>query len=113
MSALPFLWLATGAVLVAASAVSFARRDDARGLIRLGASLAAIQLVAPLSGLIVAAFLPRLLGLDRKGAAQSAGFYALILFMPVVTACALFYLARVQHFDIPLLLTGASARRFL
>jgi len=116
MSALPVLWLAIGAGMIAASAVSFARREDARGLIRLGASLAAIQLLAPLSGLIVAALLPRFLGLGRKGAAQSAGLYALILFMPAITALVFLYLAQVQHFDIPYLLTGSPIslfRRFL
>jgi hypothetical protein len=106
------LWLAVAASMIAVSAVSFARREDVRGLIRLSVSLAAIQLLAPLSGLIVAAFLPRLLGLGRKGIAQSAGLYALILFMPAITALVLLYLADVRHFDIPYLLTGSPRSLF-
>ena len=108
-----WLLLAIGASMVAASAVSFTRRDDARGIIRLSASLAAIVLLDPAGGLILAALVTGLFGLRRKGMAQSAGFYALILFMPAVTALALFYLARFQHFDVPRLLIGAPAWGYL
>ncbi len=112
MNPLWAIWLAVGISMVAASAMSFTRRDDARGIIRLSASLAAIVLIEPAGGLILTALLTRLFGLRRKGMAQSAGFHALILFMPAVTALALFYLARFQNFDVARLLTGAPAWKF-
>jgi hypothetical protein len=96
-------WLAIGIAAIAASAIAFARHDDVRSVIRLGASLAAVQFLDPMGGLIVAALVPGLLGLKRKGMrpTQSAGLYALVLFMPVVAALVLAYLARFQHVDIP------------
>ena len=95
------LWLAVGIAAIAASAIAFTKRGDARSIIRLGASLALVQLADPMGGWIVAALLPGMFGLRRKGAAQSAGLYVLVLFMPVIMALALAYLAHVRHVDVP------------
>jgi hypothetical protein len=100
------LWLALGIAAIAASAIAYTRHGDARNIIRLGASLAFVQIVDPMGGLIVAALLPGLFGLRRKEAAQSAGLYTLVLFMPAITALALAYLAHVRHIDVPRILLG-------
>lgn len=104
------LWLACGIYAIAASAIAFTEREDARSIIQLGGSLAIVQLLDPMGPLIVAALLPGLFGLNRKGfpVAQSAGLYALVLFMPVVTALALAYLSRTHHLDIPVLVLNST-----
>lgn len=97
-------WLALGIVAIAASAIAYTKHDDARSIIRLGASLALVEIADPMGGLIVAALLPGMFGLRRKDTAQSAGLFALVLFMPVIAALALAYLAHFQHVDIPQIL---------
>ena len=104
------IWLAGGIYAIAASAQTFARREDARSVMQLGGSLAVLQILDPLGGLIVAALLPGLFGLNRKDLklAQSAGLYALVLFMPVIAAFALVYLSRAQHVNIPEMIIGPA-----
>jgi hypothetical protein len=104
------VWLAIGIYAIAASAQTFSRREDARSIMQLGGSLALLQVLDPLGGLIVAALVPGLFGLNRRDQkmAHSAGLYALVLFMPVIVALALAYLSRVQHIDLPQLMLGYS-----
>lgn len=98
------LWLAFGVAAIAASAIGYTKYGDARSIIRLGASLALVQVLDPMGGLIVAALLPAMFGLRRKQAAQSAGLYALLLFMPAIAALTLAYLAHFRHIDVPRIL---------
>ncbi|HEV2560664.1 MAG TPA: hypothetical protein VGT78_00850 [Rhizomicrobium sp.] len=102
------IWLAIGIYAIAASVETFMRREDARSIMQLGGSLALLQILDPLGGLIVAALVPGLFGLNRKELkmAHSAGLYGLVLFMPVITALALAYLSRIQHIDLPQLMLG-------
>lgn len=100
------VWLALGIAAIAASAIAFTRHGGARSIIRLGASLALVQILDPMGGLIVAALLPGLFGFRRKDTAQSAGLYALVLFMPAIAALTLAYLAYFRHIDVPQILLG-------
>ncbi len=96
------LWLTAGTAAVAASAANFAARQDARRVIILGGSLAAIQFSAPLGGLMAAGMLPAAvaIGHARSDLRKTAGLFALLLFVPAITAGVLFYLARVQNFTV-------------
>lgn len=105
------LWLALGVWAVVSSAAAFATRADPRRIILFGGSLAAIQLLDPLGGFLTAGLLPATLaiGHSRVDPRQTAGLYALLMFMPLMTAVLLLYLARVQHIDPAGLLAGPPA----
>lgn len=102
------LWLALGAGAVAASASALAEREDARRIILVGSSLAAIQLCDPMGGLVAAGLLPATIAARqaREGPHKTAGLYALLLFLPVMAALVLLYLSRAQHLDLARLLAG-------
>lgn len=104
------LWLALGVLAVAASAAAFAGRADARHIILFGGSLAVIQLLDPLGGVVAAGLLPATLaiGRGRVDRRQAMGLYVLLMFMPVTIAVLLFYLTKVQHFDSMSLLSGST-----
>lgn len=113
------LWLAVGVLAVAMSAEAFAKRADARRIILFGGSLAAIQLLDPLGGIVAAGLLPATLaiGRGRAEARQMAGLFALLMFMPVMMALLLLYLTRIQHIDPAGLFVGpapaVAARAFI
>lgn len=104
------LWLALGVLAVAASAAAFAGRTDARHIILFGGSLAVIQLLDPLGGVVAAGLLPATLaiGRGRVDRRQAKGLYVLLMFMPVTMAMLLLYLTRVQHFDSASLLSSSA-----
>lgn len=104
------LWLALGVGAVAASTSAFAEREDARRIILVGSSLAAIQLCDPMGGLVAAGLLPATIAArqTRDGPHKTAGLYALLLFLPVMAALVLLYLSRAQHLDLARLLAGPS-----
>ena len=104
------LWLALGVGAVAASASAFAEREDARRIILVGSSLAAIQLCDPMGGLVAAGLLPATIAARqaRDGPHKTAGLYALLLFLPVMAAFVLLYLSRAQHIDLARLLARPS-----
>ena len=103
------LWLAVGIGAMAASASSFAEREDARGIILVGSSLAAIQLCDPMGGLVAAGLLPATLamGRGREDSRKAVGLYALVLFLPVMMALLLLYLSGERHIDMARLLAGS------
>jgi hypothetical protein len=96
---------------VAVSAVSVVERYDVRRIALLGGSLAGAQLVHPLWGTAATVMLPFALRnrLDEESSAAGAtGLYVTILFIPVLTAAAMFFfdasvrseifsLARIHH----------------
>jgi hypothetical protein len=77
---------------VAITAMSLVEQQDVRRIALLGGSLAGAQLVHPLWGAAATIMLPFALRnkLDAESAAGVTGLYISILFIPVVTATALF-----------------------
>ena len=107
------LWLSVGVGAVAASASAFLGRDDARSVILVGGSLAAIQICDPMGGLVAAGVVPVAIVAvhDDANVMRSAGLYSLLFFLPVMTALILLYLTRVLHIDPAQVLGAASAPR--
>ena len=104
------LWLALGIAAVAAGATVFAERENARHVIVFGGSLAAIQICDPLGGLVVAGLLPATVAVAqaRSDLRKAAGLYALLLFLPAMTAGLLFYLSRFDHVSVQQFLPAAG-----
>ena len=98
---------------VAAAAMDFANRQDARRIIVFGGSLACAELTNPLGVLLTGLALPFLLPKEIARAQRSriAGLLVLLLFLPVLTGTLLLYLALVAHASPAQLLDGASAPR--
>lgn len=111
------LWLALGVAATAASIAAFAGRDDARHAILVGGSLAAIQVCDPMGGLIATGMLPAALAAGHGRVTdprRAAGLYTLLLFLPVMTALILLYVAHVYGTvsPVPFAAAGpAPARR--
>lgn len=108
-SALHALALGLMLFVVAETMVEYARIRSARGVIRLGLSLAALQVVSP-TGVIMSALLAPALTVSHTPAAsrqKSAGLLMLFLFLPVASAFALWYVASQFHFDIAVHMAGA------
>lgn len=105
------LWLAAGMTAVAASAANFVAGQGARRVIAFGGSLVALQVSAPLGGLFVAGMLPAAAAMKPAGGdlRKMIGLFALLLFMPAMTATVIFYLARVDH--IALMNSGIESLR--
>jgi hypothetical protein len=96
--------------LIAWQAGNFARAQNARMVIVLGVSLAAVQFVSP-GGVIVAAIVAPVLAtfhVPQNG--RNAGILVLLLFIPVGTALLLSYLARETHFIPAAWLSGPFDR---
>ncbi len=95
------LWLALAMTLATTSALSFAeRQDDARTIVALGGSLAAIQLADPSGDIVAALALPMLAGLKRGRLSQNAGLFFVLLFIPCLTAIGLSCLMSQAHFNV-------------
>lgn len=92
------LWLAAGVAGLAASCAAFAAREDVRRLILFGAALAAIQLCDPMGALLAAGMLPAAVSIGGRhyDGREAVGLYALLLFLPVLTAATLLYLGPVR-----------------
>jgi hypothetical protein len=89
------LWLAVGIGAVAASAASFAEREDLRRVILLGGALAAIQICDPSGTVVAAGMMPATFALGApREFEKAAGFYASVLFLPLCMAGLLLYLSR-------------------
>ncbi|MBU6443365.1 MAG: hypothetical protein KGR48_05590 [Alphaproteobacteria bacterium] len=101
------LWLAAGVLAVACSAVAFAERADPRRIMVFGGSLAAIQLIDPLGGFLAASLLPAtlMIGGGHEDRQRQAGLYVILMFLPLITAGLLLYLALTHH-PAPALLLG-------
>jgi len=105
------LWLAVGVAAIAASVGAFMERDDARHAILVGGSLAAIQVCDPMGGLVAAGMLPAAVAAShrRSDPRGALGLYALLLFLPAMTALILLYLAYGAHLAPAHLLMGAAS----
>lgn len=103
------LWLAAGVGAMAMSVSAFSEREDARRIILVGGSLAAVQLCDPVGGLVTVGLLPATLAMRRRqGNPQKAvGLYALLLFLPVMMALLLLHLPGEQRTDAVRLLAGS------
>ena len=104
------LWLALAMAAVVGSASAFAEREDVRRIILFGGSLAAIQIADPLGGLLAAGLLPVAVAMGRAGSEprKTLGLYALLLFVPIMTAAVLLYSSRVLHLDPIHLVAGPA-----
>jgi hypothetical protein len=92
----PAAVLALSTYAIGASATALADSRDPRRIIQLGGALAAGQILAPLSGTIIALLLPFTLRIPqpRHTFLQATGLYLLILFIPAMTALTLMVLWR-------------------
>ena len=99
-SALPLL-LTLLAVAIAASGTSFLRRGNARDVLLVGGSLAGVQAVTPMGGLLAALLIPVLAGMPKSpgAVARQSGLYLLLFFLPVLAALGLAYFARAGIAD--------------
>lgn len=96
----PALALALLLAVVAQSAKVLAEARSARGIVVLGISLAGTQLATPLGAVVAAILAPVLaLHLPAERRARNMGLLLLLLFIPVVTAFVLAYLAHEAKFD--------------
>jgi len=96
----PALALALLLAVVAQSAKILAEARSARGIVVLGISLAGTQLATPLGAVVAAILAPVLaLHLPAERRARNLGRLLLLLFIPVVTAFVLAYLAHEVQFD--------------
>lgn len=96
------LWLAAGVAGLAASCAAFAARDDVRRLILFALALAAIQLCDPMGALLAAGMLPAALSIGGRhhNRREAVGVYALLLFLPALTAATLFYFGPLRAFGL-------------
>lgn len=105
------IWLALAAYAVASSAADFAAHRKPRSVILLGVSLALVQMLDPMGGMIAALMLPVCAGLPRsiREAKRTAGLYALLLFIPAMMAVVLAYLNNAIAFDSARFLNASIA----
>lgn len=96
------LWLMLAVASLSISSVSLAETENIRRIIAVGLSLSFIQLIWPLGSLIALGMLPALFALRRPDGerGQATGFYSMILFAPVTTACLLAWFARHGPFTL-------------
>ncbi|HTK80292.1 MAG TPA: hypothetical protein VL286_07600 [Rhizomicrobium sp.] len=88
---------------ISVNAIGLLGNRDPRRIIQLGGSLAGAQLLNPVAGTLVSAFLPLTFrGIRwRRDFAHAAGLYLLLLFIPALTALGLFCLWKA-HPDLEL-----------
>jgi|GEM_PF-6320717 len=97
------IWLALASFCIAMTAADFVRHHDARRVMALGAALSFAQGLDPLGGLLALFLLPLCVGLPRSGETRDkAGLFALLLFMPMVTAIVLAYTRQNLGADLSL-----------
>lgn len=94
------IWLALAIYCVARAAAGFVQHRDARHVMLLGAALSLAQLLDPMGAILATFLLPVCVGLPRRGEGRDKlGLFALLLFMPVVTAIVLAYVRGVLSID--------------
>ncbi len=87
------IWLALAVYCVARAAAGFVQHRDARRVMLLGGALSLAQVLDPMGAILAMFLLPVCVGLPRPGEGRDkAGLFALLLFMPVVTAIVLAYM---------------------
>jgi hypothetical protein len=100
-SALHALLLALAIFVSAKAAMEFVGAGSVRGIIAMGVSLAAVQIVSP-SGIVVSAIVAPALAASqpsRPAHGRNTGLLLLLLFMPLASAAILAYLAREFRFE--------------
>jgi hypothetical protein len=94
------IWLAIAVYCVARAAAGFVQHRDARRVMLLGAALSLAQVLDPMGAILAMFLLPVCVGLPRRGEGRDKmGLFALLLFMPVVTAIVLAYTRNVLGLD--------------
>lgn len=88
------LWFALSLYVLTSTGAEFRARPDARSIIGLSGALGAAQVFTPLGGFLVAGVLPALVGMPRGRA--TLGLYALLLFVPLLVAALLLFVAGAQ-----------------
>jgi hypothetical protein len=104
------LWLALGVYLAAECAAEFSREYTARNVILFGASIALLEVVDPLGGMVAGLLLPLCVTFTRprETLEHKAGLYVLLLFIPVAAAALLAYLDTVLHADVGRTITDGA-----
>ena len=103
------LWLAIALYLVVSRAVAFAALRSLYRMIALGLALALAQILHPLSGVAGALSLPLLaVALQPEDKRHRAGFAALLMFIPLVSALVLAWLHSVAGITLWLHISDAS-----
>lgn len=100
-STLHALLLALALFIMAKAAMKFSAAQSARGVIALGLSLAAVQIVSPAGLLVSVIVVPTLATAHVPDASRgkNAGLFLLLLFTPLMSAAVFAYLARELQFD--------------
>lgn len=108
-SAFHALLLALMLFIAAKAALEFAMVQSARGVIALGLSLAAVQIVSPAGLMISAVVVPTLAAAHApaKSRGKNTGLLLLLLFTPLVSAVIFTYLAREFGFYPSAYMTGS------
>jgi hypothetical protein len=96
------LWLSVGVAGLAASSTAFAAQESLRRLILFSAALAIIQICDPMGALLAVGMLPAgiVIGGRHHRGREAVGLYALVFFLPVLTAGMLFYFVALRGFQL-------------
>lgn len=88
------LWFALALYVLTSTGAEFRMRRDVHSIMVLSGALGAVQVFTPLGSFLVAGVLPALIGPPRGRA--TFGLYVLLLFVPVLTAALLLFVASAQ-----------------
>jgi hypothetical protein len=94
------IWLAVAIYCVARAASDFVQHRDARRVMALGGALSLAQVLDPMGAVLAIFLLPVCVGLPRAGEGRDKmGLFALLIFVPVVTAMVLAITRGMFNFD--------------